>query len=344
MPTTARVVVLEGDYGVCAIQELELPDPSRHQAVVEIYGAGIEHGQLQQIEEPQATPIIPGREGTARVLEVGSAVTRVKVDDTVLVTPTRAEPNREAELPTIEFDDGTVTEAGPTATWGTNAVIDEQFLVPIPDLPDKEGATVLGHTTMLAAAAVRTAGVATGESVAVFGCAGAGLSVVAAAAAAGASTIIAIDRSEARLEAAGKLGATATLNLSSAAAVQKLAELVPGGVAHLFDCVYEFEAGERPGRAPVRDGGSALVVASPGTEARRAELDALISHYGYAEPDSPDPDRDTAALLAWLDAGKLDVSVIVSNRFTIEQVNEATQLLENGEIAGQTVMVVEPMR
>ena len=45
-----------------------------------------------------------------------------------------------------------------------------------------------------------------------------------------------------------------------------------------------------------------------------------------------------------MDAGKLDLSAIVSDRFTIEQVNEATQLLENGEIAGQTVMVVEPLR
>ena len=98
MPTTARVVVLEGDYGVCAIQELELPDPSPHQAVVEIYGAGIEHGQLQQIEEPQATPIIPGREGTARVLEVGSAVTRypgrTAADLRYLLEMHRREPRR----------------------------------------------------------------------------------------------------------------------------------------------------------------------------------------------------------------------------------------------------------
>ena len=344
MPTTARVVVLEGDYGVCAIQELELPDPSPHQVVVEIYGAGIEHGQLQQIEEPQATPIIPGREGTARVLEVGSAVTRVKVEDTVLVTPTSADPAREAELPTIEFDDGTVTEAGPTATWGTNAVIDEQFLVPIPNLADKEGATILGHTTMLAVSAVRTAGVASGESVAVFGCAGVGLSVVAAAAVAGANPIIAIDRDDARLEAAAKLGATTTLNLSSAAAIEKLAELAPGGVAHLFDCVYEFATSTRPGRTPVRDGGSALVVASPGTKARRAELDGIIAKHGYSEPEAPDPDADTKTLLGWIEAGEPDLSVIVSKRFTIEEVNEATQLLENGEITGQAVMVIEPLR
>jgi len=67
MPTTARVVVLEGDFGVCAIQELELPDPGPHQAVLEIYAAGIEHGQLQQVEESQPLPLIPGREGTARL-------------------------------------------------------------------------------------------------------------------------------------------------------------------------------------------------------------------------------------------------------------------------------------
>ena len=344
MPTTARVVVLEGEFGVCAIQELELPDPGPHQAVLEIYAAGIEHGQLQQVEEPQPLPVIPGREGTARVLEVGAEVTRVKVDDIVLITPWSVEPGREPELPLVEFDDGAETEVSPAGAWGTNLVLDEQFLVPIPNLPDKEGAAVLGNTALLALSAVRTAGVAEGDTVAVFGCAGAGLSTIAAAAVAGATTIIAVARNEARLEAASAAGATATLNLSSAAAVERIAELAPDGVDHLFDCLYEFETSARPGRTPVRAGGSAIVVASPGTEDRQEELDALVAANGYTLPDPPNPDADVPTLLGWIEDGRLPIPTIVTFRCTIEQVNEATQLLESGEIVGQAVMVVEPLR
>ena len=344
MPTTARVVVLEGDFGVCAIQELELPDPRPHQVVLEIYAAGIEHGQLHQVEEPQDLPVIPGREGTARVLEVGSEVTRCAVDDVVLITPWSADSGREPELPLVEFDDGTETDVAPAGAWGTNLVLDEQFVVPIPNLLDKEGASVLGNTSLLAASAVRTAGVAEGASVAVFGCAGVGLSTIAAAAAAGAGTIIAVARDDERLGAASSAGATETLNLSSAAAVERIAELVPGGVDHLFDCVYEFETASRPGRAPVREGGSAIAVGLPGTDERREEFDALVSAGGYALPDPPDPDQDVPVLLEWMEDGRLPIPVIVTFRCTIEQVNEATALLEAGDVVGQAVMVVEPLR
>jgi len=344
MPTTARVVVLEGDFGVCAIQELELPDPGPHQAVLEIYAAGIEHGQLQQVEESQPLPVIPGREGAARVLEVGSEVTRCQTGDVVLITPWSADPGREPELPLVEFDDGTETEVPPAGAWGTNLILDEQFVVPIPNLMDKEGASILGNTALLAASAIRTAGVGDGDSVAVFGCAGVGLSTIAAAAAAGAGTIIAVARDDERLEAASAAGATEALNLSSAAAVERIAELVPGGVDHLFDCVYEFETASRPGRTAVRDGGNALVVGLPGTEERREELDAIVTAGGYTLPDPPSPDDDVPVLLEWIEDGRLPIPTIVTFRCTIEQVNEATALLEAGDVVGQAVMVVEPLR
>ena len=341
MPEPARVVVLEGDYGVCAIQELELPDPGPRQALVELYAAGVGHAQLHQIEEPQPAPVIPGREGTARVLAVGAGVTRVAPGDTALVTPWPAatgDPN----LPAIEFDDGTVADAPPTGVWATNAVVDERFLIPIPDLPDKEAAAVLGDTAMLALAAARAAGVSAGDSVAVFGCAGAGLAAIATAVALGADPVIAVDGDPARLAAARDAGAAHALDAD--AAVGRIAELVPGGVDRLLDCVYEYEAAARPGRGPLREGGSAVALAMPGTEARRADLAALAAANGYALPDAPDPDADAATLLAWLEDGRLPLQTIVAYRCTIEQVNEVTQMLESGEIAGQAVMVIEPLR
>lgn len=340
MPEPARVVVLEGDYGVCAIQELDLPDPGPRQALVELYAAGVGHAQLHQIEEPQPTPLIPGREGTARVLAVGAGVTRVAPGDTALVTPWPAAAG-DPRLPAIEFDDGTVADVPPAGTWATNAVVDERFLIPIPDLPDKEAAAVLGDTAMLALAAVRAAGVSAGDSVAVFGCAGSGLAAIAAAVALDADPVIAVDGDPARLAAARDAGAAHALD---ADAVAGIAELVPGGVDRLLDCVYEYEADARPGRGPLRAGGNAVALAGAGTEARRAELAAIAAANGYALPDAPDPDADAATLLAWLEDGRLPLQTIVAYRCTIEQVNEVTQMLESGEIAGQAVMVIEPLR
>lgn len=339
MPEPARVVVLEGDYGVCAIQELELPDPGPGQALVEMYAAGVGHAQLHQIEEPRSVPLIPGREGVARVLAVGEGVTRVATGDTVLVTPWPAAAAGEPRLPAVAFDDGTVAEIPPAGTWATNAVVDERLLVPMPDLPDKEAAAALGDTAMLALAAVRAAGVAAGERVAVFGCGGMGLAAVAIAAATGADPVIAVDHDPARRDAARAVGAAMALDADAAGA-----ELAPGAVDRLLDCVYEYEAEARPGRGLVREGGSAVAVASPGTDARREELAAIAAASGYALPDAPDPDADAATLLAWAADGRLPLETIVAYRCTIEQVNEVGQMLESGEIAGHAVMVIEPLR
>lgn len=337
MPEPARVVVLEGDYGVCAIQELELPDPGPGQALIELYAAGVGHAQLHQIEEPRSVPLIPGREGAARVLAAGAGVTRVAAGDTVLVTPWPTAAG-EPRLPAVAFDDGSVAEVPPAGTWATNAVVDERLLIPMPDLPDKEAAAMLGDTAMLALAAVRAAGVAEGERVAVFGCGGMGLAAIAIAVATGADSVIAVDRAPARLDAARALGAAHALEPDAAA------EIGRGGVDRLLDCVYEYETEARPGRGLVREGGSAVAVAGPGTEARRAELAAIAAANGYVLPAAPDPDAGAATLLAWVADGRLPLERIVAYRCTIEQVNEVAQMLESGEIAGHAVMVIEPLR
>ena len=340
MPEPARVVVLEGDYGVCAIQELELPDPGPGQALIEMYAAGVGHAQLHQIEEPRSVPLIPGREGAARVLATGAGVTRVAAGDAVLVTPWPAAAG-EPRLPAVAFDDGSVAEVPPAGTWATNAVVDERLLVPMPDLPDKEAAAALGDTAMLALAAVRAAGVGAGERVAVFGCGGMGLAAIAIAVAAGADPVIAVDHDSARLDAARALGAAHALDADAA---EGIADLAPGGVDRLLDCVYEYEAEARPGRGLVREGGSAVAAGVPGTDARREELAAIAAANGYLLPDAPDPDADAATLLAWVAEGRLPLETIIAYRCTIEQVNEVAQMLESGEIAGQAVMVIEPLR
>ena len=53
---------------------------------------------------------------------------------------------------------------------------------------------------------------------------------------------------------------------------------------------------------------------------------------------------DDATAFSWIEDGRLPIPTIVTFRCTIEQVNEATALLEGGEIVGQAVMVIEPLR
>ena len=344
MTTAARVVVLE-DFGVLAIQELDLPDPGPHQATVEILGSSFQWAQAQQVEEPPGELTIPGREATGIVRAVGEAVTRVNVDDVVLISPWPASSGRDPERIELEFEDGTERTLEPVWTWATDTVIDEQFLTPLPALSDREGASLLGETALTAYSAVhRTGEVGAGATVAVLGTAGTGLAIVALARAAGASTIIAVDRNDDRLALASSVGATATINSSADEAVAEIHDITGEGVDVFFDCLYAFATKGRPGTAAVKPGGRAVLVGSPGTEAHRAELGRFASSHAYHPVAPPQPGEDLPALFALIAEGRFDPGALVTMRWTIEAVNEAISQLENGDVVGQSIMVVEPLK
>ena len=86
-------------------------------------------------------------------------------------------------------------------------------------------------------AAVNTAKVAPGETVAVIGCGGVGMAAINGAAIAGAGRIIAVDTNPVKLQLATKLGATDLINPNDGDPVQRIQELMKGGVHHAIECL-----------------------------------------------------------------------------------------------------------
>jgi S-(hydroxymethyl)mycothiol dehydrogenase len=87
-------------------------------------------------------------------------------------------------------------------------------------------------------AAINTGGVRRGESVAVFGCGGVGNAAIAGAKLAGATTIVAVDVDDRKLEWAKAFGATHTVNSRSTDAVAAIREITGGfGVDVAIDAV-----------------------------------------------------------------------------------------------------------
>ena len=178
-------------------------------------------------------PIILGHEGAGVVEEVGEGVTHVEPGDHVafcFVPACRAcryclagKPNLcevVAEhgakgmlmdgTSRLRLVDGTTLKHGlRTACFAERTVVAAGGAVPItPELPLWQAA-LLGCGVVTGMGAVRnSAGVEPGDSVAVLGCGGVGLQVVAAARIAGADPIIAVDRVAAKLELAAAQGAT----------------------------------------------------------------------------------------------------------------------------------------
>lgn len=51
------------------------------------------------------------------------------------------------------------------------------------------------------------------------------------------------------------------------------------------------------------------------------------------------PDRDFPKYLDWYDKGLLNLDVMVTERYSIDQINEATTALEEGRISGRSILV-----
>jgi S-(hydroxymethyl)glutathione dehydrogenase/alcohol dehydrogenase len=146
---------------------------------------------------------------------------------------------RSSARPRLSQDGRRVQQFLNLATYAERMLVHENSLVKVePDLPlDRVALISCGVLTGLGAA-LRTSGLEAGQTVAVFGCGGVGLSIIQGARIGGARQIIAVDMFDSKLEMALKLGATHTVNTQTGGPVQAVRELTRGaGVDHAFEAV-----------------------------------------------------------------------------------------------------------
>ena len=184
-------------------------------------------------------------------------------------------------------------------------------------------------------AAIYTAEVRPGASVAVFGCGGVGDSVIQGAKIAGATTIIAVDIDPKKLEWAKEFGATHTINAKEVEPVEKIKELTGGhGVTHSFEAVGLAETFEQA--LFCRDyAGTFVMIGVPGP-GPKLDLDlqkffdaggrTIVSSYGSCIPA-----RDFPTLANWYRQGLLDLDKIVSRKINLEETETAFEAMERGE-------------
>ena len=362
MPTPARVVVLPQEPGPLRIEELVLPDPGPHQVLVKQFASGVCHSQLHQMHNPRKNPVLLGHESTGVVLAAGAEVRHVKEGDTVMVTwvpRDRDHADRQPERSVLDLPDGTAAFSQNVFTWADHTIADEQYVVSMPSSVPTDVTAILGCAVMTGAGAVyHTAGVRQGQSVAVFGVGGVGLSAINAAAVVEADPIIAVDLSDEKLEFAQKFGATIGVNASRGDAVEQIRDLTRrddesdmagrpvAGVEFAFDCIGVRQTMEqilpavRSGVLGERSGGVAVLVGVPQTPVTLDARDLLVNEKRYIGSigGSCRPDRDFPMFLRWYGEGQLNLDELVTKRYKLEQINEATTALEKGQIAGRSII------
>lgn len=364
MATPARVVVLPKDPAPMRVEDVELPDPTGHQVVVKEFASGICHSQLHTIHGPRTADVVLGHEATGEVLAVGDAVDNVKPGDRVILTfqpRNLRDSDRMPWMADLDLPGGVTAKSPNIFTWATHTIADDQYVIPLPPDTPTDVTSIVGCAVLTGAGAVlRAAEVQPGQSVAVWGVGGVGLNAVAAARMAGADPIIAVDLDDEKLELAKRFGATHTVNAAAGDAVKQIKALTPGpagtfgfrgvpiaGVDFAFDVVANqktfseaFNA-TRNSRNAVHGGGTTVVVGVPtGGDFQLPAISLLMNErrvMGTIGGTSL-PEDDIPRYLEWYRNGDLDLDALVTSRVGIDEINEATKLLDDGKVLGRTII------
>jgi len=344
------------------LEELTVPDIGPRDVLVRVTASGICHTDLNVINGLSALPlpIVPGHEGCGVVEEVGSEVRRVRVGDRVLASVTPACGNcwwclngmsNHCELnpmvkAALRFELKTGQRAGAVCGCGTFAeamVVHEASVVPVQtDLADEQLALLgCGVTTGLGAA-LNTAAVIPGSSVAVIGCGGVGQSVIQGARIAGASVIIAIDPAPGRREASVRVGATHTVDPAAGNPAEQVRALTEGRGAD-----YSFEVVGRPELMVqafdmARAEGTVTLVGMPavGDTLTLSAIQAVFSGKRLAGSVVGGSQilRDFPRFIRLAEAGQLDLGSMISQRIKLDEINDGIALLARA--AGVRIVIV----
>jgi len=254
--------VLRGTDAPFTFEQLELSSPRADEILVKLSATGLCHTDLAVVrgKMPAPAPIVLGHEGAGIVLEIGSAVTGFAVGDRVAVSfascghcancltgraayctvfePLNFDGAREDGSTTLTAADGSVVHGNffGQSSFATHALVAARNAVKVPDDVDLDLVGPLGCGIQTGAGAIiNSLRVAAGDSVIVSGTGAVGLSAIMAAKAVGATTIIAVDVLESRLETARELGATHTINGRDDDIVARVEDITGGGADHALD-------------------------------------------------------------------------------------------------------------
>lgn len=335
---------------------LDLAPPAADEVLIEIMASGLCHTDYSQISgasSPFPFPHVAGHEGAGIVREVGSNVTSLSVGDHVVPIGigecgtcgncTSGKTNLcEAFLAELGSAQHRFTLNGQPVSAYTGIGSFAQFTVMKEsnvarirkDIPFDLACLIGCCVATGVGAATKTAHVAEGDSVAVFGLGGIGLNVVQGARLAGARQIIGIDRNTAREEEAKAFGLTHFINAAETDPVPAIHAISGGGVDHSFECVGHAALMRQAIEASRIGWGCCTVLGVP-ADGEQIHITPFDLQLGRTVKGSFMGNMlgrtDLPHLLDLYAEGKLLLDELISHRLPAEEVNQGFALMKSGE-------------
>jgi S-(hydroxymethyl)mycothiol dehydrogenase len=361
MPQKVRGVVALSKGAPVSVETIIIPDPGPGEAVVKVQACGVCHTDLHYREGGinDEFPFLLGHEAAGVVEAVGEGVTDVAPGDYVILNwravdgtcraCRRGEPwycfstHNAAQKMTLESGQEL------SAALGIGAFVEKTLVhagqcTKVDPAAKPEVAGLLGCGVMAGiGAAINTGGVGRGDSIAVIGCGGVGNAAIAGARLAGATTIIAIDVDDRKLEWAKDFGATHTINSRNTDLVEGVQALTDGNGANVVvDAVGRPETFKQAFYA--RDlAGTAVLVGVP-TPDMTIDL-PLIDIFGRGGATKSSwygdclPSRDFPMLIDLYLQGRLPLDKFVTETIGLDDVEAAFEKMHKGEVLRSVVLL-----
>ncbi|KAI9757879.1 MAG: S-(hydroxymethyl)glutathione dehydrogenase [Lichina confinis] len=336
------------------IEDVEIAPPKAHEVRIEVYFTGVCHTDAYTLsgKDPEgAFPIVLGHEGAGVVESVGDDVTSVKPECRECKFCKSGKTNlcgkiRETQGQGVMPDGSTRFKAKGTdllhymgtSTFSQYSVVADISVVAVtPKAPmDRTCLLGCGITTGYGAAIV-TANIERGSTVAVFGTGCVGLSVIQGAVRNGAGKIIGVDINDGKEAWAKKFGATDFVNpakLGSQSIQEKLIEMTDGGCDYTFDCTGNVGVMRAALEACHKGWGQSVIigVAAAGQEISTRPFQLVTGRvwkgcaFGGIKGRSQLPDLVEDYL-----QGRLQVDEFITHRMSLGKINDAFNAMKSGD-------------
>jgi S-(hydroxymethyl)glutathione dehydrogenase/alcohol dehydrogenase len=358
-----KAAIFNGPNQPLKIENVDIDDPQDREVRVKVVASGVCHSDLHFVDGLYMwpAPAILGHEAAGVVEKVGKQVTYVKPGDHViaclsvfcgycpecmsghpnLCSNTGATQRAGTDKPRLSMGGKTVNQFANLSSYAEQMLVHENALVKIKDSFPLDRAALIGCGVITGVgAAINTAKVTPGSTVAVWGAGGVGLAVIQGARIAGARQIIVVDKFESKIALAKKVGATHGVDASSGDPVEAVRALTDGGVEFSFEAIGLKKAAEQCYEA-LAPGGTATIVGMVPL-GQKVDIDGFsLLFEKRIQGCFMGSNRfriDMPRLIEFYEQGRLNLDDMISKRGKLEDVNEAFRAMKAGEVARTVLM------
>jgi S-(hydroxymethyl)glutathione dehydrogenase/alcohol dehydrogenase len=346
------------------VEDVQVSKPGPREVLLRVAAVGLCHSDLHVLDGdlPFPLPASLGHEAAGIVEQVGSDVRTVKPGDHIIVSLTfncghceqchgghsyrcmTPEAMRGADEPPRLFrGDERFGQFMNTGSFAEMMLVHESGCIPIRrDMPFDRACLIACGVSTGFGAVTNSAKVRAGESVAVIGCGGVGLSAINGALVTGAGRIIAIDRLAVKLEMAKLFGATDVIDASSGNVLEQVLALTGGrGVDHAIEAIGRKETIENA-FSIIGKGGLATIVGVARVDTR-IELPALaFLREKRIQGSMMGGVRLAIDIPHYVDLymkGRLKLDELISQRLSLRDINKGFEDMRKGHVARSVIML-----